>query len=201
VDLAEVARDVVASLETTARSRGVKVTADLQPALVAGDAERLRELVHNLAINAIEYNRPAGSVHVSTSLDGDIVRLQVRDSGIGIDAGELPRIFDRFYRADSSRGRAVGGSGLGLAIAKWIVEEHGGTIACDSDRSTGTTFTSTLPARHMSPDTASADASRRDVNAPGAQGAAASGHATGPRGPAGDGGREHDRVDAVRSGC
>jgi len=145
LDLADVTREVLASAAAAAQARGLSLTIELHPAPMHGDAERLGEAVRNLVHNAIEYNRPNGSVRVSTVQADRVVRLEVRDTGIGVDAAELPRIFDRFYRADTSRSRAAGGSGLGLAIVKWIVEEHGGRIECRSD-STGTTFTSTFPA-------------------------------------------------------
>lgn len=146
IDLAEIARDVLASTASRACASDVSLEAHLAPAIVSGDRVRLHELVQNLVHNAVQYNRPHGRVRVSTSRVDGAVRLEVHDTGIGIAPADLPHVFDRFYRADAARSRVVGGSGLGLAIARWIVEAHGGTIQAESTPATGTTFTSRFPA-------------------------------------------------------
>lgn len=105
--------------------------------VVRADPVRLRQVVGNLVANAIRYTPAGGTVTL-----GDFF---VRDTGIGIPADQLPRIFDRFWRADGSRSRATGGSGLGLAIARKLVEAHGGTIEVTSEVGAGTTFTIRLP--------------------------------------------------------
>jgi signal transduction histidine kinase len=101
----------------------------------------------NLLTNAIKYTPAGGQVSIdSATTDGTVV-LNVRDTGIGIAPGELPHIFDRFWRADPARSRTGQrpGAGLGLAISKWIAEAHGGTIGVQSRPGRGTTFTVTLP--------------------------------------------------------
>ena len=91
---------------------------------MVGDRDRLTDLVTNLFSNAIQYNRDGGHVSVEVWPEGNEACLRVRDTGTGISADDLPRIFDRFYRADKARTAHSGGAGLGLAIAKWIVEAH-----------------------------------------------------------------------------
>jgi two-component system sensor histidine kinase BaeS len=102
----------------------------------------------NLLSNAVKYTPQGGSVAIDCSQDGGQVVLSVRDTGVGIAPGDLPHVFDRFWRADQARSRTGHrpGVGLGLAISKWIVEAHGGTIAVQSRPGRGTTFTVTLPA-------------------------------------------------------
>lgn len=111
---------------------------------VLGDRERLRVVFENLLENAIKYNRPDGEVSVSYTLQDGFVRIAVADTGVGIAAEHLPRIFERFYRVDKNRSREVGGTGLGLAIAKHIVEAHGSTLHVESTPGKGSTFWFTL---------------------------------------------------------
>lgn len=119
----------------------------MEPATVLGDATRLRQLFLNLATNAIKYTPPGGSVELTLIRHERTVAFNVRDSGIGISAADLPYVFERFYRADRARSRSSerGGFGLGLAIAQYIAEAHGGTIAVRSRLTRGSTFTVTLP--------------------------------------------------------
>ncbi len=107
---------------------------------VLGDRERLKQVMTNLISNGIKYNRSDGSVVVELSASSETVRVGVRDTGIGIPASDLDRIFERFYRVDKDRARRVGGTGLGLAIVKHIVEAHGSTIAVTSEPGAGTSF-------------------------------------------------------------
>ena len=95
--------------------------------------------------------RPAGRIHVRTGLDGNSALAGVTDTGVGIAPADLPRIFERFYRADQARGRAEGRSGLGLAIAKSIVDAHGGLLEAASEPGQGTTLTVRLPAHPTHP--------------------------------------------------
>lgn len=114
--------------------------------IVAGDEQRLRELALILIDNAVKYTDEGGNVAVSVAKNGSRAKLAVTDSGHGIPATDIPRIFDRFYRVDKARSREMGGTGLGLAIARWIAEAHGGTIALASEVGKGTTVTVELPA-------------------------------------------------------
>jgi signal transduction histidine kinase len=100
----------------------------------------------NLLDNALKFSHLDGTVRVLIGRQGDdMACIQVCDQGVGIPAEQLPRIGERFYRADKARARAIGGSGLGLAIAQALVEAHGGTLALESEQGTGTTVSFTLP--------------------------------------------------------
>lgn len=127
---------------------GVSVDAPVDPVIVAVDGSRIRQLVMNLLTNAVKYTPAGGRVRLWLERDDGRVRFGVSDTGIGIAPGDLPHIFDRFWRADSARTRTGErpGVGLGLAICKWIAEAHGGTIEVQSRPGRGTTFSVTLPA-------------------------------------------------------
>jgi signal transduction histidine kinase len=114
---------------------------------LAVDRHRIRELLLNLVTNAIKYTPADGTVGLSLTDDEEAVTLTVSDTGIGIAPGDLPHIFDRFWRADLARSRTGerAGTGLGLAITKWIAEAHGGTITVQSRPGRGTLFTVRLP--------------------------------------------------------
>lgn len=113
---------------------------------VLGDREQLRRVMNNLIGNAVKYrgDKEKGVVRVRVRDEGNLVRVDVEDNGIGIAENALPYVFERFYRADASRNSKQGGSGLGLAIAKRIIEEHGGSIRAESKEGEGTTFSFTL---------------------------------------------------------
>ncbi len=110
------------------------------------DAERIHQVLYNLVDNAVRFTPPGGSVRVTGTRRDDRVALEVRDSGVGIAPEHLPRLFERFYRADASRSREGGGTGIGLAIARSIVESHGGRITATSEPGHGSAFTFDLPA-------------------------------------------------------
>ena len=113
--------------------------------IVVGDTDQLRAVLTNLLDNAVRHTPPTGEIHITVGLDGSNAILRVADTGEGIAADHLPRLFDRFYRVDPARARATGSVGLGLAIVKTIVEAHGGTIRVASTPHIGTTFTISLP--------------------------------------------------------
>ena len=121
----------------------LRVTSTAQT--IAGDPDRLRELISSLVYNGI-HNQPNGIISIDVRLEHDRVVLSVADTGIGIDAVDLPHVFERFYRGERARERAPSGAGLGLALAKWIVDAHGGTIECTSDVDRGTEFIARFPA-------------------------------------------------------
>ncbi|WP_308302398.1 ATP-binding protein [Bacillus sp. V5-8f] len=112
-----------------------------RPITIKGDSYRIKQIFINLITNALNYTGPGGSVKISIAEDEKTVKASVRDTGIGIEKEELPRIFERFYRVDKARSRNSGGTGLGLAIVKHIVEAHKGKITVDSQPGKGTTFT------------------------------------------------------------
>ncbi len=144
-DLAQEARTCVDLVASLARERSVRILCDLSPAPVLGDADRLDQVILNLLTNAIQYNREEGEIRVTTRAENTDALLVVADTGHGISAEELPRVFERFYRADKSRSRAQGRWGLGLAISKAIVDAHGGSIQVTSQPGVGTEFTVRLP--------------------------------------------------------
>lgn len=141
-DLGVVVAEAVESAGTAATASGVDLRADVPEDLPLLDLDplRLREVVTNLLSNALRYTPEGGLVEVLVSLEGDRVRIAARDSGPGIDAEILPRIFERF-----AKGRGSPGFGLGLSIARHLVEAHGGTLEAESPPGGGTTMTLSLP--------------------------------------------------------
>ena len=148
VDFASIVRDVSESMRLLAVNKKVEFEfggAD-EPAFVDGDGVRLRQVVTNLIQNAIKFTPAGGRVEVALSQDNANVVVTVKDTGVGIEAGFLPYIFDRFSQADASTKRVFTGLGLGLTIVSNIVELHGGNIVATSHgRDRGTVFTLTLP--------------------------------------------------------
>jgi len=157
VDLGPLVREVLETAHILGEAGGLRVlmTGDeIDGMVVMGDATRLRQLFLNLVTNAIKYTPQGGEVEITLLREGNDAVFSVRDTGIGISAGDLPYIFERFWRADRARSRATerGGFGLGLAIAQWIAQAHGGTLAAQSRLHRGTTFVVTLPlAAHSTP--------------------------------------------------
>ena len=115
-----------------------------------GDSDRTRHILLNLASNAVRYT-PGGSITFALRQNGDVVGASVRDTGPGIAPEHVERIFDRFFRIDQSRSRALGGTGLGLAIARLLAELQGGEITVESTLGAGSTFTAWLPAARLTP--------------------------------------------------
>ena len=135
------------------RAKGVALTSDIAPGLpdLWADPQRLDQVLANLLTNALRHTDAGGTVRVTATPAGGSVQIQVSDDGDGIAAEHLPRLFERFYRADSARDRAHGGSGIGLAIAKALVDAHHGRItATSAGVGTGATFTVELPSRATS---------------------------------------------------
>jgi len=143
VDLGDVAADGASAMGKPATDRGVRVEVDPQPAVVAGDPARLRQLVMILVDNAIRHSPIDGRVGVAVRAVGSGASLVVEDDGPGIRPEDLPHVFERFYRAPGAPG---GGTGLGLAIAAWIVDRHGGRIAVANRAEGGARFVVDLPA-------------------------------------------------------
>lgn len=133
-------------LRLAAQRQQVQVRYKVDPQLYILCAPmRLEQLLSNLIENGIKYNRPGGTVEVLGASQQEIAVVQVRDTGIGIAPEHIPRLFERFYRVDASRSRAVGGTGLGLSICKHIVSLYGGDISVESRQGEGSTFTVRLP--------------------------------------------------------
>jgi two-component system phosphate regulon sensor histidine kinase PhoR len=137
----------LATLESEARVRGVKLVCD-EPGdyFVMGHKIRLEQALVNLLDNAVKFNKPGGEARIESGVTADgQVRIVVADTGSGIPSDDLPRIFERFYRVDKARSRAVGGTGLGLSIVKHVVERMNGTIHVESQLGRGSTFTISIP--------------------------------------------------------
>ncbi len=140
VDLAELARGEADVWRTHFDGKGVELEADLTPAWVLGDPDRLSQIVANLLSNALHYTEPGGEVRLRVAREGDVAVLEVADTGIGIDPEDLRHIFTRFWRGEKSRSRATGGAGIGLAIVRELVRAHDGRIDVESAPGRGSRF-------------------------------------------------------------
>lgn len=158
IKLAPIVNDVIASLATKAAAQGIVVSnAVAGDALVYADARRLEQMLTNLVENAIKFNREQGTVTISYKSEAEAAtdaqlsgaslrsRIMVEDSGEGIPAQHLERLFERFYRVDRARSRDMGGIGLGLAIVKHLARAHGGEVSVTSELGTGSVFMIELP--------------------------------------------------------
>ena len=144
LNLADVAQDCADFIRPLAEAQGLALHYELPKLECRGDSDRLSQVVMNLLTNAMQYNRPGGEIRVSGRKLEGLVELAITNTGPGIAPGDLPRVFERFYRADKARASA--NSGLGLAIGKAIIEAHGGTVTATSEVGQLTTFTIRLPA-------------------------------------------------------
>lgn len=147
VDVCDVVSETAVSFSQIASGKDISLVVEAPdvPVLVSGDPDALKRLTANLIQNALAYTGQGGRVEARVASGADLVRIVVADTGTGIAAEDLPRIFDRFYRADKARAYS-GGAGLGLAIVKCIAEAHGGQVDADSRIGRGSTFTVVLPA-------------------------------------------------------
>lgn len=145
--LAHLLRQVKERFQFQADERNIALSLSLVEPLppIALDRDKMLQVFDNLLSNALKYTGPGGKVSIAARMDGPWVTVTVADTGIGIPAEDLPRVFDRFYRVDKARSRELGGTGLGLSIAREIVRAHGGEIALDSEVGKGTTVTVRLP--------------------------------------------------------
>ncbi|WP_304507095.1 ATP-binding protein [Anaerotignum sp.] len=116
-----------------------------EPVVIHGDRDRVGQVVNNIVTNAIKYSLEQASIKIYITEDDTYYKISVKDTGMGIAREDLPRIFERFYRVDKARSRAMGGTGLGLAIAKEIMESHGGRLIAESEYGKGTTMTMWFP--------------------------------------------------------
>jgi len=145
LDLSELLDEIASQAKPLAGARNIEIESNLQhPVAIAGDELAVRRLFMALVDNAIKYTAK-GTVSIELHVEDVQAVVTVRDTGIGIGKDDLPRVFDRFWRADKVRSRDEGGTGLGLAIARGITERHGGTIRVDSELGKGSTFTVRLP--------------------------------------------------------
>jgi signal transduction histidine kinase len=146
VEMAPTAADVLLPLQGAAAAKGVALRADIAPGgeRLHADPTAVRQVLSNLAENALRHT-PAGEVVVFSTPEEAGTWIGVRDTGIGIGAEHLPRIFERFYRADPGRSREAGGTGLGLSIVRHLAEAHGGRVRAESVPGSGTTIACFLP--------------------------------------------------------
>lgn len=145
VDVVAAVEIAVDQLRPLADQHDVALSVDGKPATIFADLTLFHQLLFNLLHNAIRHTPAGGNIRINWFLEPSRLRLEVHDTGTGIAAEHLPRIFDRFYRVDTARGRNEGGAGIGLAICRWIVEAHGGTISVESEVGSGSTFAVVLP--------------------------------------------------------
>jgi signal transduction histidine kinase len=144
-DLSKIIADSAEMVQTMADEKNVKIISGAEPLRITGDPERLTQVITNLLTNAIQYNQTGGEVRIELKSEQGLAVLKISDTGKGIAPEDLPRVFERFYRADKSR-TGVGNSGLGLSICKAIVEAHGGTIEAVRGNGSGAVFIVRLPA-------------------------------------------------------
>jgi two-component system phosphate regulon sensor histidine kinase PhoR len=137
----------VQQLAPRAQRSGIRLTAEIAEEMprFLGDPDRLKQILINLLDNALKFTPAGGQVAVSSWVSPDDLNISVRDTGCGIPPGDLANIFQRFYRVDKARSRALGGTGLGLAIVKLLVEEQGGKITVSSRLGEGSEFIVRLP--------------------------------------------------------
>jgi two-component system phosphate regulon sensor histidine kinase PhoR len=150
IEVEEVAQAAIERHQTRAEGRNqtlVLVPSDpaAGSAAVWADEEAMEQILDNLLDNALKYTPERGKIRLGWRVEGNQVALEVSDTGIGIPAADLPRIFERFYRVDKARSRELGGTGLGLSIVKHLVQALHGSVRASSQVNVGTTFTVTLP--------------------------------------------------------
>lgn len=145
IDVTDLARNILKGFEAEYQKKGVALHLSGEKQTAGADREKLGQVISNLLSNALKYTPSGGSVTLAINGTDRSVEITVRDTGIGIPKEDIPLVFERFYRADSSRNRLTGGCGLGLAIAKAIVESHHGTITAESQPGVGSVFNVCLP--------------------------------------------------------
>lgn len=152
IDLAQFFSGLVRDWKKKLAAKHLKAAVDVAKnvPMVCADEARLREVFDNLLDNAVKYSSKSGEIRLEADRAGDQIALCVSDDGIGISQEDLPRIFERFYRADKARSRELGGTGLGLAIVKHIAQLHGGRVEAESELGRGTTIRVVLPLKMAS---------------------------------------------------
>jgi two-component system, OmpR family, phosphate regulon sensor histidine kinase PhoR len=147
ISLPEFFQEIRRDWEKRLEAKQLELRLDASPDLpkLEADENRLQEIIYNLLDNAVKYSQAGGAITLRAAAEDARVRMSVSDEGIGISASDLPRIFERFYRADKGRSRELGGTGLGLSIVKHIAQLHGGTVEAESEPGKGTTIRVNLP--------------------------------------------------------
>ena len=147
IDLLRFFNDVGRDWAKKFSAKNLKVVTDVggDCSVIRADETRLREVFDNLLDNAVKYSNKNGEIRLAAARHGTEATLSVSDNGIGIGPEDLPRIFERFYRADKARSREMGGTGLGLSIVKHIAQLHSGRVEAESELGKGTTISVILP--------------------------------------------------------
>ena len=147
VDVSTVINESISELRSLAEQENISIGTELHPVIIHANKKDVRGLVSNLLVNAVKYNREGGAVDVNLNTINGHAILRVRNDGEPIPPEHQRRVFERFYRVDSGRSKAVGGTGLGLAIVKHVVDSLSGTVTLESTAEKGTIFTVKLPIR------------------------------------------------------
>ena len=147
VSMAKITEDVVLTFQDDASSKNITIsrTVGNSPYFVEADGVKINIALSNLVKNAIQYTNSGGQIHIKVEEDSGFVKVSVSDTGVGIPARDLPKVFDRFFQVETHLTRKHGGMGLGLAVAKSMIELHGGRLWGESEEGKGSTFTFLLP--------------------------------------------------------
>jgi signal transduction histidine kinase len=148
-NIVDIVENIVQSVSEYVKSKELKIIFDtnIEEKIIACDPIKIERIMMNLISNAIKFSNPNDEIYVNVVDSGDVVKISVKDTGIGIEKKHLDLIFQRFYQADKSLSRNSEGTGIGLSLIKSIVELHGGNISVESEVGKGSTFTVELPAR------------------------------------------------------
>ncbi len=151
IDLADLADGAMVVLKPAAETAGVSVGLEMdRPMMVEGDRSQLERVLFNLLSNAIKFSHPGHAVTIGGRVKSEQVVLTVQDTGIGVPADELPKLFTRFFRSAADEAHNIPGTGLGLAVVREIIENHGGTVTMESELGVGSTITVILPSPSQS---------------------------------------------------
>lgn len=145
-DLKELVQEVVSGFTSQFKKKNIEISNGLPVSLIVrADRNRVEQVITNLLDNALKFNKDGGSIKIYADDIQNVLKVFVEDTGIGIPAKDIPRIFERFYRVDKARSREMGGTGLGLSIVKHIAELHGGSVGVESIEGLGSKFWFTIP--------------------------------------------------------
>ena len=145
INLNELLDDIILTVDNRLREKCLELKREIQATIIQGDEDLLREVIINLLDNAIKYSPEGGSILIGSHETSEGIVFYIKDTGFGIPKESLTRIFERFYRVDKGRSRALGGTGLGLSIVKHIIERHGGKVSVVSELGTGSQFSFVIP--------------------------------------------------------